>query len=171
MAIFQPSIHSSASTMRNPVLALLFAVGLLSGCDSFEPSDALLPLSNASTDPAALQSEYEWIAVAAVSNGKAYEFPSEGFSTSFTEDGLISGDISANGYVGSYTATADGSLSVGEFVATLIGESERVKRLAGVLTGELQQANRFEIEGRTLQVLSEDGDGVRFELGLPYQQL
>jgi hypothetical protein len=157
--------------MRTTVLALILAAGVLGGCDSFEPSDALVPLPNASTDPAALQSDYAWVAVAAVSNGKAYEFPAGGFSTSFTKDGIISGDISANGYVGSYTATADGSLSVGEFVSTLIGESERVERLSGVLTGELQQATRFEIEGRTLQVLSDDGDGLRFELGLPYQSL
>jgi heat shock protein HslJ len=157
--------------MRNTVLALLLAAGALSGCDSFEPSDALLPLSNASTDPAALQSEYAWLAAAAVSDGKAYEFPAEGFSTSFSADGIVGGDIPNNGYAGYYTASAEGALTTEDIVMTLVSMTERDERLATVLLGELQQATRFEIEGRTLQVLSEDGDGVRFELGLPYQQL
>lgn len=157
--------------MRNTALALLLAVGLLSGCDSFEPSDALIPLSNASTDPAALQSEYEWLAVAAVSNGEAYEFPSVGFSASFSADGVVSGNIPNNSYAGRYVASVEGALTAEDIFSTLVSMTDRDKRFAGILIGELQQATRFEVEGRTLQVLSEDGDGVRFELGLPYQQL
>lgn len=157
--------------MRNIVLALLLAVGVFSGCDSFEPSDALIRLSNASTDPSMLQSEYAWVAVAAVSGGEAYEFPSYGFSASFNTDGVVSGDIPNNSYAGYYTASAEGRLTAEDIYMTLVSMTERDQRLAGVLLGELQQATRFEVEGRTLQVLSEDGDGVRFESGLPYQQL
>lgn len=157
--------------MRLRVLALLLAVGAFSGCDSSAPPDGLPPLSDASTDPAALRSVGAWTAVAAVSDGEAFAFPPDGYSASFTGGGIASGGISANSYVGRYTASADGSLSVEGVYQTLIGESERAERLAGVLTGELQRATRFEVEGRTLQVISEDGDGVRFESHLPYREL
>ena len=171
MSIF-PAFHLLyASTMRSPVLALLFAVCLLNGCDSFETTDALIPLSNASTDPAALQSEYEWLVAAAVSDGKAYEFPSVGFSASFRADGVVSGNIPNNSYAGRYGASVEGALTAEDIFSTLVSMTERDKRLAAILLGELQQATRFEVEGRTLQVLSKVGDGVRFELGLPYMQL
>ncbi len=152
--------------MRTVLCSLLLVVTVLTGCDSFEPSDVLLPLADVSTDPAALRSDYAWVAVAAVSDGKAVAFPATGFSAIFAADDYLSGDVAPNGYGGSYTASADGSLSVSDtFYSTAIGGGD--ERLARAFLSELSQATRFEVEGRTLQVRSEDGDGVRFELEVP----
>ena len=165
MATLQP-LHSPRSfTVRDAFFLLPLALVALSGCDSFNPSDALFPLFDVSTDLATLQTETAWVVAAAVSNGRAYAFPVEGFSASFAVGGVVSGDVSANGYAGRYTVAADGSLSVEDVRVTLVGGSEESELLASVFLGELQQAERFEIRDRTLQVLSANGDGVRFSAG------
>ena len=144
--------------------ALLFAVAALAGCDSFSPSDALVDLPDATTDPTTLVSEYGWAVVSAVSDGKAYQFP-EGvqFYTVFGADGVIGGRVPNNGYAGDYVAAADGTFRAEGVYQTLVSMSDRDAKLARVLLGELQQATRFEVSETTLQIRSPDGDGVRFE--------
>ncbi|MEL6616933.1 MAG: META domain-containing protein [Bacteroidota bacterium] len=143
-------------------LALLLALSL-TACDGFGPSDALPDLGDGSTDPALLLGDTGWVAIAAVSDGEAVEFPATGFTAQFTADGIVGGRTSANQYGGDYEASGDGAFDARDLITTLVGESPRAEQLSAVLLRELAEAATFEIQGETLQVRSADGDGIRFE--------
>lgn len=62
------------------------------------------------------------------------------FSITFSEDGSVSGTTDCNGFGGPYTLGADGSLSFGSFMSTLMfcegsQETEFTGALAGVRSG------------------------------------
>lgn len=148
--------------MRRSLLTLLLPLALIIGCDGFGPSDALPILVDPSTDPSLLSVRDTWVAVSAVSDGEALEFPEFGYTARFGADGLVGGRTSANSYGGEYSAGTDGSFSASDLVTTLVGEGPEATRLSSALLREMAQATTFEVEDIVLHLRAPDGDGIRF---------
>jgi heat shock protein HslJ len=70
--------------------------------------------------------------------------------TSDFDESRISGTSAVNAYGGSYTATDDGSFSVGELQSTLMGGSDDAMRAESLYFDLLRQARRYVLSGATL---------------------
>lgn len=71
--------------------------------------------------------------------------------------GQATGNSSVNGYGGSYTAGADGSLEFGPLAGTLMAGSDTLNAQERDFLDALDQTVTYQVEGTTLRLL--DGEG------------
>jgi len=72
----------------------------------------------------------------------------------------ISGTSAVNTYGGPYTATGDGTFSVGELHSTMMGGSDEALRAEALYFDLLRQARRYVVSGATLTLRNEGNQDV-----------
>ena len=148
--------------MRRPALAVL--VVLVAACDTAGPDDVLRDLPGATADVEALYRVDSWTLDAVHYRGRTYAPSAEDaapFKAGFEPDGFFgtSGVYNATG--GTYEADRSGALRIDVGVSTLVGGEGRLWEMEGAFVAALDAAERFETDGRTLQVTGRDGAAVR----------
>ena len=144
--------------MRRPALALLIV--LLAACDTAGPDD----LPGATADVKALHQVGSWTLAEVHYRGQTYAPSAEDaaqFRAEFEPDGFFgtSGVYNATG--GQYMADRSGDLRIDVGVTTLVDGEGRVWDLERAFVGALDDAERFETDGRTLQIIGRGGAAVR----------
>jgi heat shock protein HslJ len=139
---------------RKAVLIPLFIVVMLlaTGCESIN----IVP-DTGPEDTASL-SGTEW-SLTSINNRE----PLEGAEVTLSFDETTAGGISGcNSYGGDYSADADGSLTVGEIVQTLMlcTEPEGVMELEEEYINTLRMANAYQVVNDRLEIMDQAGNTI-----------